>query len=534
MIPLWLKRLLRPLIPDRVMARHRLRQHSHQARVNVDVLVADKRDRGSWLRCTPDTYRVGLIARAARRFDGASGSVRFGSRSDASVASSFLTGTDAVVVAGAETPSLVARRRSEAVVQPLALVMGADVAADIVARPEDDLAGLYRRLGDAGYRIRLIPRRVPRVDPGRRDQIGVPAVVMLGAVPMHDVGGGSRTTQIALELLRRGFHVIYVSLFGTQESTDLGIRFIHPRLEQYRADEFDVGSVLRRTDDGIAILEVPAAQLVQLWRQLGSAGWRTVYDVIDRWADPALGGEWYRESLEREAIAAADRITVSAVDLASLVADLGGESAVVIANGVNRMIFGRAPGPTPDDMPAGSPVLGYHGSLYGDWFSWSDLDAVARRFPAAAVVVIGDAPQGRPPLAPNITFLGLKPQSVLPDYVARFDVGLIPFAVTATTHAVSPLKVFEYLASGVRVAAPPLRSLQGLDGVDTAEVLADAVVTALGRPRPDRERMLREHSWEARVGELLSALDVADPGGSDPARLAIRPVMHYARQARRL
>jgi hypothetical protein len=55
-----LKRLLRPLIPDRVMARYRLQQHSRHSRVNVDVFLDDPRAARRWLTTTPDTYRVRL------------------------------------------------------------------------------------------------------------------------------------------------------------------------------------------------------------------------------------------------------------------------------------------------------------------------------------------------------------------------------------------------------------------------------------------------------------------------------------------
>jgi glycosyltransferase involved in cell wall biosynthesis len=81
-------------------------------------------------------------------------------------------------------------------------------------------------------------------------------------------------------------------------------------------------------------------------------------------------------------------------------------------------------------------------------------------------------------MPPNVHFLGLKPQGSLPDYLARFDVGLLPFVVSPMTHAVSPLKVFEYLACGVPVAAPPLRAVVGIPGVVTAEHLVDAVEEA--------------------------------------------------------
>jgi glycosyltransferase involved in cell wall biosynthesis len=83
-------------------------------------------------------------------------------------------------------------------------------------------------------------------------------------------------------------------------------------------------------------------------------------------------------------------------------------------------------------------------------------------------------------MPPNVHFLGLKPQIDLPAYVQRFDVGLIPFKVTDTTHAVSPLKAYEYLASGVPVAAPPLRSLEGL----RRHPCAGGVTPGRAPPRP--------------------------------------------------
>ena len=64
-------------------------------------------------------------------------------------------------------------------------------------------------------------------------------------------------------------------------------------------------------------------------------------------------------------------------------------------------------------------------------------------------MLIGDDKTTRPVMPPNVHLLGLKAQGELPAYVQRFDVGVIPFRVNETTHAVSPLKAYEYLASGV-------------------------------------------------------------------------------------
>ncbi len=80
--------------------------------------------------------------------------------------------------------------------------------------------------------------------------------------------------------------------------------------------------------------------------------------------------------------------------------------------------------------------------------------------------------------------------------------GVIPFRVNETTHAVSPLKAYEYLASGVPIAAPPLRALEGLDGVHTD---TDLTVAVGGRPR------LRS----PRPGQGLKGALLGGSGGED-------------------
>jgi hypothetical protein len=67
--------------------------------------------------------------------------------------------------------------------------------------------------------------------------------------------------------------------------------------------------------------------------------------------------------------------------------------------------------------------------------------------------------------------------------------------------------VYEYLASGVPVAAPPLRALEGLGGVYVDDDLVLAVDRAREASRPDPSRALAEHSWGARIETLLGSID---------------------------
>jgi glycosyltransferase involved in cell wall biosynthesis len=210
-----------------------------------------------------------------------------------------------------------------------------------------------------------------------------------------------------------------------------------------------------------------------------------------------------------------------------------GITATLVPNAVNVELF-NASGPTADDLPTnGSPILGYHGSLYGDWFDWDGLAAVADAFPEASIVVIGDDKAPHRALPPNVLFLGLRAQIALPSYVRGFDVGLLPFLTTETTHAVSPLKVYEYLACGVPVAAPPLRALDAVPSVWTAPDLVDAVHQALEAPPVDTAAFAASESWRARIETISVATGWALPSEqAERVRVEMRPVTHYGRNER--
>ncbi len=529
--PLWFRKLVRPLIPDRVMARYRLAEHSRQVRTNVDVfLPADDPRRRRWLAATPDTYRV-------RPFESLPPPGEFrvlGDEETAAVTARRLAaadGIDAGVVAEMPPPRLAGRRRVEPPMAPVAMALPEEHWEEVGGAPAGDLAGLLDRVRQAGLTLGLVPLEPAGAPVHRADPIRGDAAVVLALVPLHDIGGGSRGAQLTLELLRRGVHVTYAALYGTAESADLGLRFVHPRLEQVRLEELDAGRLAARVagPPGWVLAEAPAPPIVEAAAALAGRGWDVVYDLLDDWTSPALG-DWYDPAVERRLVETAAGLVATAPDLR----DRLGPEAALVPNAVNVAVFGGEPGPAPPDFPPGDgPVVGYHGSLYGAWMDWAGLAALAAADPAMRVVIIGDDKAPRPELPPNAHFLGFKPQAELLAYVARFDAGIIPWEVSDLTHAVSPLKVYEYLASGVPVAAPPLRALVGIDGVHTAPSLDDALAAALAAPRPDRQRARAEHSWERRLAAILATVDRAlPPLGGRETRIVRRPPRHHHKDER--
>lgn len=532
------KRALLPYMPDGAMKQYRLRREILRARfgrleeaepspVNVDV-ITDRSQARRWLLSTGDTYRVidpAVPGIQSREMVVVPDGAEIGS------ASRYLgwQGIDAVVLGEVEEPKWI--DRTATLIEPTAIAVRPDVLDEVGGVPDGPapLPGLLARITDAGHRIALLPNTTPGVTGARRDPIHDEPVVILAAVPLHDVGGGSRGAQIALELVRRGYHVTYVNRYPTYEAVDLGLRYIHPRLEQISFARFDSGVLADRcvAGAGLVIVEIPDPGYGTAVTALRESGWTIVFDMIDDWSDPALGGDWYDADFERGLIDGAAAVVGSATDLVERAAQAGRADAVLVPNAVNEAVFGGDEGERPKDLPDG-PLIGYHGSLYGDWFDWDGLAAVAAANTDASIVLIGEA-RGVPSNVPgNVFFLGLKVQGDLPAYLKRLDVGLVPFKLTRTTHAVSPLKVFEYLACGVPVAAPPLRALDDLEGVYTDVDLVAAVATALQAPRSDSDAALRDHSWGTRLSVLFDAAGATlrETAGESVA-IHRRPVVHY-------
>jgi glycosyltransferase involved in cell wall biosynthesis len=550
-----LKKLVRPLIPAPLIRRFRPQAPS-PADLNLDIVVADNNDRAAWLAATPDTVRVVSPDQFGSPSDvpvGRPGAFEPGSTGTVAVAARPLSADDkaellaplndpevgAVILGKAEARGFLSGAGPR--VEPAAIAARRPVWDESGGLPPGDvnLAGWLARLLQGGHRLAIVPRPGPVNAPARVDPITAPgAVVVLAAVPLHDVGGGFRGAQIAMELCRRGYHVTYLAQYTSGHSVDLGLRFIHPRLEEYRVEDFDPAAYLRRlhTDVRIGLVEIPSPQVWAPARSLSRSGFRIIYDLIDDWSDEALGGWWYRAETEDDFIAAADTLTGSARLLVrNLEERSGGRPVAYVPNGVNQNMFAGPTGPAPVDIPSGDgPLLSYHGSLYGDWFDWDALAAVAAALPEARVQVIGDE-HGHPPVPPNVHFLGLKPQFQLPSYLAQADASLVPFKLNETTHAVSPLKAYESLAMGVPVAAPPLEPLVGVEGTFLDEDLPTAVEAALAAPPLDAAAARAAHGWAERAGRLFDALGLPLPGpdGSDVV-VKERPPRRYDRGARLL
>lgn len=376
-------------------------------------------------------------------------------------------------------------------------------------------AWIWRQFGKIARSVGFIQGVNKRPAALARRYAGCEGVVfMLTGVPIDDTGGGARGTQIALEFLRRGYLVVFVNRFEKHESVDLQLRYDDPNLIMFGLQDLDLKQFyweyaeVMAENPVIVWLEFPLPEFSDLTLEMKKRGARIIYDLIDDW-ETSLGGSWYNKNTDQKLIGMADTLIASAPRLSRRLARESGRKVTLMENAVNAGLFSRDQSLLlPADMPAGRRRFIYIGALWGQWFDWQLLLELAGAHPEDAFVIIGDYRGQCPQTLPNLTFLGLKPQTVLPAYLAHSDVGILPWVDSAITQATSPLKVFEYLAMGVPVVAPDLQPLRGLPytflGNGLMAFKRNIALAVIQQIEDDRIRaFVDQNSWQARMSTVL-------------------------------
>jgi len=182
------------------------------------------------------------------------------------------------------------------------------------------------------------------------------------------------------------------------------------------------------------------------------------------------------------------------------------------------------PGPAPEDVARlPRPLLGYIGSLE-DRLDWPLMEAVARAFPKASIVLIGRPPAPGPETwreecrrfssLPNVHVLGWRPQPELPAYYQTFDVNLIPYLVDHPFNQVcSPTKIMDGMGATrpiVSTAIPECALYTDLlDVADSPGSFIEAVRSILDRGSDDGRAARRLAHAEANTCAAVAARVIA-------------------------
>jgi teichuronic acid biosynthesis glycosyltransferase TuaH len=263
-------------------------------------------------------------------------------------------------------------------------------------------------------------------------------------------------------------------------------------------------------------------------------------DVLDGWPEGTLrvlygtddwvaGAELMGQSAlrlrrqERRAVRSASLVLAITPQLADRWRALGTEPAL-LPNGCDPQAYLAVDSVEPAALPPGFPgqVAGVVGQL-NDRLDADLLAAVADT--GIGLLLVGPRDPGWLPdrwddlvARPNVHHAGAVPFEELPRWLARMDVGLTPYTISAFNRASYPLKTLEYLAAGLPAVGTDLPATRGLaeesDDVVAAagtdefveQVRAVAATPPTAADVARRRAVAGHHSWAARATRLAELL----------------------------
>jgi len=235
--------------------------------------------------------------------------------------------------------------------------------------------------------------------------------------------------------------------------------------------------------------------------------WRTEEDGVFSSAGGAIGWS-YTQMAERD---------VNVITVSQTIADrIGARRSTVVPNGINASAFDSV-GPVPD----------WFASIRGPVALW--VGAVERRLDAHAlaacarelgsewsIVLVGPVVDPTPLEVleglPNVVVKGWHPRAEILAMIDAARVCLLPHVRSPITEAMSPLKLYEYLAAGKPTVSSDLPSIRGVSEriilVPPGGSYAPAVLAASRLPVATPAEMAefrRTNDWNARYAQFKPA-----------------------------
>ena len=183
-----------------------------------------------------------------------------------------------------------------------------------------------------------------------------------------------------------------------------------------------------------------------------------------------------------------------------------GGPAVVIPNGVDPEEWRQPPSAPAAFSGLIRPIVTYAGTI-DDRLDTGLIAKVADDPAVGSIALLGPCVdrdlQSELRSIPKVTLFGWMGRRDYAGALVASDVGIVPHVVSQLTSAMSPVKLYEYLAAGkpdVTVDLPPVSGISERVTCARPEAFAAAVRAALDQPRQDerdRQEFLRAISWSA-------------------------------------
>jgi len=249
----------------------------------------------------------------------------------------------------------------------------------------------------------------------------------------------------------------------------------------------------------------------------GTESTTLAYRATDLYA--AMRGDPRIADAERLLCLRAQVVVATSEQIAAHLREISGRHVHVIGNGVDYARFATPQTLAPElgNLPGERGSRAIYVGAFDARFCAESLRAAALALPARTFLLAG--PGGERIAAalslPNIHATGAVPYESLPGLLQACAVGLLPFSANDANAGRSPMKLFEYAAAGLAVAAScSFRPGSAMPSLSVAasradfaytvgaafEQASDAAQVARGR------EVARAEDWNAKAAELMRLL----------------------------
>ena len=261
---------------------------------------------------------------------------------------------------------------------------------------------------------------------------------------------------------------------------------------------------------------------VHMAGQMGES--QVIYDITDDWTTLTQSPALTKLTIAQDAALCrrADAVIVCSERLYDMKQGLT-ERLHLISNGVNAdhytsVLDGTGPLLSPANDWA-RPVLGYTGTIHPDRVDVPLVEALAKRFPAGTIALVGPNMLGgedrqRLEACGNVALTGPVSYVAVPEIMRAFDVCITPHRVSPFTESLNPIKLWEYLAAGKPIVATNVAGFRDYPQLvrlaSGADAFAEAVKAALAEdPSAGEARRseARRHSWNSRLDKIVEVMD---------------------------
>ncbi|HNY41615.1 MAG TPA: glycosyltransferase [Bryobacteraceae bacterium] len=263
------------------------------------------------------------------------------------------------------------------------------------------------------------------------------------------------------------------------------------------------------------------------WRKLGlrlreKFGYPMLYDCMDSFQDWPVEPKPSAANCadERCLFAEADVVTVTAEGLGRRAKQCGAKP-VLAPNAADTKFFELAL-PNGEISHLKPPVIGYFG-VVADWFDLGAVAHMAASRPEYNFVIIGEVvpsvDAGPLKRLPNVHLLGEKKYALLPSFLKRFDVCLLPNHLGPLMEYANHVKLYEYFSQGKPVVSSRLTQLHAPHELvyfaDDHDSYVRQLDAALAESDPAlaarRIEFARVNNWNSRVMLMEKAMRARTP-----------------------